>query len=103
MDYRNVLGSGAHGQVIRAAERVSNEVVAVKLCRVMSSEQLDWLRHEAWIMEQLVGHPNILEIKAHGLLTYEVYGIFCELGDEGDVRLMSSRPAESQAWTSLPH
>lgn len=65
-DLHEVLGKGTFGTTVRATNKVTKEIVAVKVIskrKLSSQDEIDDVRREVEIMHHLAGHPNVVQLK----------------------------------------
>lgn len=65
-DLHEVLGKGTFGTTVRATNKATKEIVAVKVIskrKLTSPDEIEDCRREVEIMHHLSGHPNVVSLK----------------------------------------
>ncbi len=65
-ELERLVGSGGMGEVFRARDRISGELVAVKVLHASLTRDVDRFRREAQMLSNIL-HPRIVKYVAHGL------------------------------------
>ncbi|CAI5487826.1 unnamed protein product [Closterium sp. Naga37s-1] len=99
---RKEIGRGQYGVIRRCVHRTTGEIVACKSIRksaIQSAADVEAVRNEVAFMEELEGHPNIIQIKEAAETNKHVHVVMelCEGGDLFDRIDSHGRLSEASA------